>query len=151
MTPINRPRELGRGRHVKHGLRVGSTEWRLTGTRYLGTTLKSRRPAIADRVADGTKFISISWLVTNRMPKPVRGTSSVKIKDSSGREYKPIKDSESYLTTDRELTVHALRPNKSREFSAIFEVPSGAYGFRLVARELGRLLGGEKGELPLGI
>ena len=68
-----------------------------------------------------------------------------------GREYVPIKGSASYLSADRKLVRHSLRPNVPREFAEIFEVPTGAYGFKLVAKELGKFLGGETGEMPLGI
>ena len=117
----------------------GDSSWVVQSARELGSILPKKNLFVKDRTSEG-KFIYVRFKVTNRTNEEEQIAFSPAVRDSKGRRYEEMDETEMYLPEgETGITLEALPASLSKTFSAIFEVPKDSEGVVFLARSLGFL------------
>jgi hypothetical protein len=109
------------------------SKWKVLSAENLGSTLTS---PLGDKKTEGT-FIKVSFSVVNTTKSEDSILETQKILAASGASYQQLDDVNSYLKEgESEMTLEQLPAGLTKNFSAIYEVPKDANGFRFQARSL---------------
>jgi len=120
------------------------SEWEVISARELGGVLRGNDFVEAKR-SEG-KFIYVQFRVTNNTSEAEGILFTPVLQDSRGRKFEELDDLEFYLgENETGIFAEQLPPGLPKRFSAIFEVPSGATGFRFMARNFASFRTQEKG------
>jgi hypothetical protein len=115
---------------------VGNAQWTLVAARDIGSTLKSSFGAYGkDCVANSGKFIQVDLKIKN-LNKDVATVTNPDLIDSLDRSF--VTSSDVYSCVDTSLfLLSSVNPGIEKSFSAIYEVPLDASGFKLEVGDFG--------------
>lgn len=106
-------------------VRIGECEWRVLGIRSLGTTLRSLKQLEPDRTSKLGEYYLVEAEMTNRGKEDVWGVERLRLVDDRGREFSSVQMAEMFVRQPLRL-FDRLRPDMSRRFETVFEVPRGS-------------------------
>jgi hypothetical protein len=115
----------------------GDSAWVVLSAREVGDSLPKQMFA-KERKSDGGKFIYVRYKVTNKTNEEEQILFVPAVRDSKGRRYEELDESEIYLPDgETGMTIEPLPASLPRTFSALFEVASDSTGVVFLARSLG--------------
>lgn len=125
---------------------VEGINWRLTSAKNLGSSLKPKY-SFDDNCKTSGKFIKITFTVKNNRTE-MESLSDLYLYDSKKNQYNTSTDANDCV----ENTIYILdniNPGIKKSYTAVYEVPKDAKGFRLEVTDL-KLLGNAHKYISLG-
>jgi hypothetical protein len=115
----------------------GDSTWMVLNAREGGHSLP-RQVFAKELRSEGGKFIYIRYKVTNKTNEEEQILFTAAVRDSRGRRYEELDESEMYLPDgETGMTIEPLPASLPKTFSAIFEVAADSTGVVFLARSLG--------------
>jgi len=122
---------------------VGETRWEIISVEYLGNELKGDGYFIDNKKTSGY-FLLLIAKVTNLGNSDKVTLGVINIVDDQGRKFAEMDNQLLYLPKGYDvLTLASLNPAVPVTFASIFELPGDSKGLKLMATDLGKLLGAQ--------
>ena len=127
----------GTSHAIGETVEFGDSTWVVLSAREVGDSLPKQMFA-KERKSDGGKFIYVRYKVTNKTNEEEQILFVPAVRDSKGRRYEELDESEMYLPDgETGMTIEPLPASLPRTFSALFEVAADSTGMVFLARSLG--------------
>lgn len=112
---------------------VGDVTWRVTNATQSNQLKQQGAPSGFGKTKQGN-FVIVDFDFTNNGSDPATlNTTSLALIDNQGRESTPDPDQFFYISQDRNIFLENINPGVMRQGQTIFEIASGASGFKLQA------------------
>ena len=114
---------------------VGDAEYTVIDIANRGSTMKPNNEFEKDKTTTGT-FLQVHMKIANKGKKEGFLAGAPKLVDPTGREFGETEDAYSYRPKGTDgIALDKVQPSMSREFTAIYEVPTGVTTAQLKAAD----------------
>ncbi len=121
---------------------VGDVRWNVSKA-YTSKTLQG----FMETKTAGGQYVVVNVTVEN-LGKEMKSVSDLKVVDSQGREFTASSDMFKNLGAEQMYILDNINPNVPQTFAAVYEVPEGAEGLKLMVGDLS-LLGSDEALIDL--